>query len=607
MRNITVRFSLMGALALFAAMIALGAAVGIFALGRANQSTVMVHDVSSRALTINDAYKDTTRTRAALTRAYTALKEQNDQEVKNSALKSAQTSYDRTLKLLDEFSKAPAFKGQDDKLKADLTDAGKQLSDVLNKAADALRNNDTAAYAEINGRDITAKGASFSTQLEKFQKLTKDLSEDIVAQREREYNMVVWLVVVGLVAALALVLTVHFVLRSIVLTPLNRAVTLLDQVANGDLTMKIADPGRNEIGRLFASIRSMQQGLLNTVSRVRSSTDIINTGAQEIAAGNLDLSARTETQASSLEETAASMEQLTGTVKQNAENARQASSLAANASEIANKGSAVVGQVVGTMGEINQSSAKIADIISIIEGIAFQTNILALNAAVEAARAGEDGRGFAVVAGEVRSLAQRSSAAAKEIKELIDTSVDRVQSGSALVDEAGRTMTEIIGAVQRVTDIMGEIAAASEEQSSGIDQVARAVTQMDEVTQQNAALVEEAAAAASSLEDQAGKLRSAVAVFQLEDGGAQMSGGSLSRHLPTPARVAPAVPRSAPRAAPRASATAPVQHVSAAPAPTAAAAPAPAPVAPKAAPAPRAPAKAAAVASAGSDQDWETF
>jgi methyl-accepting chemotaxis protein-1 (serine sensor receptor) len=269
------------------------------------------------------------------------------------------------------------------------------------------------------------------------------------------------------------------------------------------------------------------------------------------------LSSRTEEQASALQETASSMDELTGTVKQNADNARQASSLAANASEIANKGSRVVAQVVGTMGDINQSSAKIADIITIIEGIAFQTNILALNAAVEAARAGEEGRGFAVVAGEVRSLAQRSSAAAKEIKGLIDTSVERVQSGTSLVDEAGRTMAEIIGAVQRVTDIMGEIAAASEEQSSGIEQVARAVTQMDEVTQQNAALVEEAAAAAQSLEDQAAKLRQAVAVFHLDDEGSVTTGfghavsragssGSASSSAAVPARV-PAKPK---RAAP---------------------------------------------------------
>jgi methyl-accepting chemotaxis protein-1 (serine sensor receptor) len=258
------------------------------------------------------------------------------------------------------------------------------------------------------------------------------------------------------------------------------------------------------------------------------------------------------------------------------------------------------------MGDINQSSAKIADIISIIEGIAFQTNILALNAAVEAARAGEEGRGFAVVAGEVRSLAQRSSAAAKEIKELIDTSVERVQSGSALVDEAGRTMTEIIGAVQRVTDIMGEIAAASEEQSSGIDQVARAVTQMDEVTQQNAALVEEAAAAASSLEDQAGKLRTAVAVFQLDDSGYKAPPGVAPKRAVAPGRAAarkgsqaasPAVSHSAPQLASQPASQRAQVTSAAARAPAAQAA---APGTPT-----RTPAKA--TASAGSDQDWETF
>ncbi|WOD20228.1 methyl-accepting chemotaxis protein [Paraburkholderia kirstenboschensis] len=413
----------------------------------------------------------------------------------------------------------------------------------------------------------------------------------------------------ALLAGVLAALLSYVALSRAIARPLAEALGHFDAIAAGDLRRQVVIASRDEMGQVLEGIAKMQRSLTETVRAVRGGSESIATATREIAAGNIDLSARTEEQASALQETASSMEELTGTVKQNADNARQASALAANASEIANKGSAVVGQVVGTMGEINQSSAKIADIISIIEGIAFQTNILALNAAVEAARAGEEGRGFAVVAGEVRSLAQRSSAAAKEIKELIDTSVDRVQSGSALVDEAGRTMSEIISAVQRVTDIMGEIAAASEEQSSGIDQVARAVTQMDEVTQQNAALVEEAAAAASSLEDQADKLRGAVAVFQLEDGGVRTSGGALAKHLPTPARVAPAAARSASRAdsraTSRASAPAPAQHVSAAPA--AAAAPAPAPAAPKAAPAPRAPAKAAAVASAGSDQDWETF
>ncbi|MFM0337219.1 methyl-accepting chemotaxis protein [Paraburkholderia fungorum] len=370
--------------------------------------------------------------------------------------------------------------------------------------------------------------------------------------------------------------------------PLDQALDHFEAIAAGDLRRPVVITSRDEMGQLLEGIARMQRSLTETVRSVRSGSESIATATRQIAAGNIDLSSRTEEQASALQETASSMEELTGTVKQNADNARQASALAANASEIANKGSAVVGEVVGTMGDINQSSAKIADIISIIEGIAFQTNILALNAAVEAARAGEEGRGFAVVAGEVRSLAQRSSAAAKEIKELIDTSVERVQSGSALVDEAGRTMTEIIGAVQRVTDIMGEIAAASEEQSSGIDQVARAVTQMDEVTQQNAALVEEAAAAAQSLEDQAGKLRTAVAVFQLEEGGYKAPVNAVPKRATAPVRATVARQAAHPRPVPQAAAKPP-------------AAPA---AAPSAAPA-RAPAKA--VASTGSDQDWETF
>src|SRR5471030_739671 len=261
---------------------------------------------------------------------------------------------------------------------------------------------------------------------------------------------------------------------------------------------------------------SMRENLAAIVGRVRTGTDAIAIASRQISAGNLDLSSRTEEQAASLQETASSMEELTSTVKQNAENAQQASALAANASQVAHKGSSVVGQVVDTMTAINQSSTKIAEITGIIEGIAFQTNILALNAAVEAARAGEQGRGFAVVASEVRNLAQRSSSAAKEIKDLIANSVLQVQHGSALASQAGETMSEVTQAVARVTDIMEEIAAASIEQGRGIEQVNQAITQMDEVTQQNAALVEEAAAASQSLQDQGRQLTEAVAFFQME-------------------------------------------------------------------------------------------
>ncbi|ABE30964.1 hypothetical protein DR64_4160 [Paraburkholderia xenovorans LB400] len=396
----------------------------------------------------------------------------------------------------------------------------------------------------------------------------------------------------------------YLALSRAIARPLDAALGYFDAISAGDLRRPVIVTSRDEMGRLLEGIARMQRSLTDTVRSVRSGSESIATATRQIAAGNIDLSSRTEEQASALQQTASSMEELTGTVRQNADNARQASSLAANASEIANKGSAVVDKVVGTMGDINQSSARIADIISIIEGIAFQTNILALNAAVEAARAGEDGRGFAVVAGEVRSLAQRSSAAAKEIKELIDTSVERVQSGSALVDEAGRTMTDIIGAVQRVTDIMGEIAAASEEQSGGIDQVARAVTQMDEVTQQNAALVEEAAAAASSLEDQAGKLRHAVAVFQLEETGYAAPPSAAPKRAPAPAPQRAVVARKGARTA--AAHSAPQGATATASAPVAVTkAPAATPQ-PAAAPA-RMPAKAIATADAGSDHDWETF
>lgn len=298
--------------------------------------------------------------------------------------------------------------------------------------------------------------------------------------------------------------------------PMKEAVKIAQTVASGDLSSVIQVSSKDETGQLLQALKDMNTSLVRIVGEVRFSTEAIATASTQIASGNLDLSSRTEEQASSLEETASSMEELNSTVKQNADNARQANQLALTASEVAMKGGSVVSQVVETMGSINDSSKKIVDIIGVIDGIAFQTNILALNAAVEAARAGEQGRGFAVVASEVRNLAQRSAAAAKEIKNLIGDSVEKVNTGARLVDDAGATMQEVVASVRRVTDIMGEITAAGHEQTAGIEQIHQAVMQMDQVTQQNAALVEEAAAAAESLQDQARNLVQVVSVFKLD-------------------------------------------------------------------------------------------
>ena len=328
-------------------------------------------------------------------------------------------------------------------------------------------------------------------------------------------------------AALALAFGVvcAWVLTMGIVRPLRTAVDIARKVADGDLTAQIDASAKDETGQLLLALKDMNTSLLNIVSEVRTGTDSIATSSTQIAAGNQDLSSRTEEQAGSLEETASSMEELTSTVKQNADNARQANQLAASAAQVAVKGGEVVAQVVGTMESINASSNKIVDIISVIDGIAFQTNILALNAAVEAARAGEQGRGFAVVASEVRNLAQRSASAAKEIKTLIGASVEQVNAGSMLVAQAGSTMNDIVDSVQRVSDIITEITAASSEQSVGIDEINRAIGQMDAVTQQNAALVEESAAAAESMQHQAHNLAQVVSVFKLN--GQQAGAGGL--------------------------------------------------------------------------------
>ncbi|MRW93138.1 HAMP domain-containing protein [Duganella sp. FT80W] len=417
--------------------------------------------------------------------------------------------------------------------------------------------------------------ALINKMVEMQQANAKDVMDGSVSS---DRSLMVVLFVLGGVAVVLGVVCATIITRSITL-PLSGAVGVAQKVASGELTSNVQVEGQDETSELLQALKDMNDSLAKTVGDVRAGTVMISTASQEIASGNADLSARTESQASSLEETASSMEELTSTVKQNADNARQANQLAVTASSVAEKGGNVVSQVVQTMGSITESSRKIADIISVIDGIAFQTNILALNAAVEAARAGEQGRGFAVVASEVRNLAQRSAGAAKEIKELITDSVDKVDAGSKLVDEAGQTMDLVVTSIRQVADIMGEITAATQEQSNGIEEVNQAISQMDEMTQQNAALVEEAAAAAESMQEQAELLSQAVSIFKLshEEG--------LRR--PAPVAKAAAAPAKATRAV-----------IAAAPRPK----PAPAPAA-----APRpASAKKAAAASSGADE-WEEF
>jgi len=391
---------------------------------------------------------------------------------------------------------------------------------------------------------ITAAAAkkSMDDHLAYNNKLVDDVKAESLDAYDTAFNTM--LAVLGVAVLLTGALALH-IYRTISGGLGNIQHTLEKVSVSLDLSAAMPVANMDEVGRTATAFNKFLDRIVEVIATVRASADTVSVAAAQISAGNADLSVRTEQQASSLEETASSLEELTSAVRQNTDNARQANTLAVSASDVARKGGAVVAQVVGTMGSINESAKKIADIIGVIDGIAFQTNILALNAAVEAARAGEQGRGFAVVATEVRNLAQRSAAAAKEIKDLIGDSVDKVNAGTVLVDEAGATMEEIVASIKRVTDIMGDIANASHEQSAGIEQVNQAISQMDQVTQQNAALVEEAAAAAASLQDRAVELVDVVAVFRLrgeaKQSGLKVAGGlpaasAVARRLPSPSR-----------------------------------------------------------------------
>ncbi|OEZ68002.1 methyl-accepting chemotaxis protein II [Janthinobacterium sp. HH103] len=402
----------------------------------------------------------------------------------------------------------------------------------------------------------------FLTALAAMTSFQESLMESEGKQAAADGRMAIILTLSLSIAATAIAIALAILISRSISRPIAEAVKVAQRVAAGDLSVSIDARGNDETGQLLRALKEMNDNLQGIVARVRHGTDAIAHGSREIASGNMDLSSRTEQQASSLEETASSMEELTSTVKQNGENARQANQMAQSASSVASKGGKVVAEVITTMDSINASSKKIVDIISVIDGIAFQTNILALNAAVEAARAGEQGRGFAVVATEVRNLAHRSASAAKEIKILIDDSVHQVSLGSTLVNQAGSTMEEIVNSVRRVTDIMAEITSASNEQEAGIEQINQAITEMDAVTQQNAALVEEAAAASEALQDQAGILAEAVSVFKLDGTQALAPAAPASRPEPKPAPR----PAAATAAQPRLVANAPASRKSAAPA-----------------------------------------
>lgn len=452
---------------------------------------------------------------ATLTRNVLLTKDIQQARKEADAIPARRETVKKSLEKLEAGLKTEEGK----RLLAGVMAARAKYGPALDEFVKLVNSNERERAHELLTTKMDKAHEEYIVAVDKLIEFLTDLAKKNGQEAGSQAQVASWTIVVASLIAIVLAIVVALMIIRKVTAQLggepDYAAEVVKTIAGGDLSRKIQTRPGDE-SSLLASMKAMQENLKQTISQIKESVETINTAAQEIAAGNSDLSQRTEEQASSLEETASSIEELTSTVKQNADNAAHANTLAHNASEIAIKGGEVVGNVVDTMSGINEASRKIVDIISVIDGIAFQTNILALNAAVEAARAGEQGRGFAVVAGEVRNLAQRSAAAAKEIKLLINDSVDRVEGGSKLVEEAGQTMAEVVSSVRRVSEIINEISNASMEQSTGIEQVNQAIAQMDQVTQQNAALVEEAAAAAESLEDQAQNLAEAIAVFKMD-------------------------------------------------------------------------------------------
>ncbi|RKP56642.1 methyl-accepting chemotaxis protein [Pararobbsia silviterrae] len=527
LKNITIRGGLTLVIGIFVAFLVVVIGVGFAGLKLANTGLHQVQHNSSALSSLKTSSEKLLKVRLALG-TYETLFSVGKQT--DDLLPAAHKVLVESNNDFAQYMNTP-FSSPDEQALADTVAKARKtlVDDAIEVEFKALNDNDFTTFRNIQGQtanDLYAKYATAISALEDYQVSNEQKEADVAGKRFTIASSL-FLAIGAITILVALIARV--MLSAALVKPVQHTMAHFDRMAAGDLSVDIRGGGRNEMGQLLISLQKMREGLITTVSQVRASTDAIHLGTNEIASGNIDLSRRTEQQAAALEETAASMEELSATVKQNADNAKQASRLAHNASDTVTRGGNVVGRVIETMNGISEASRKVAEIIGVIEGIAFQTNILALNAAVEAARAGEQGRGFAVVASEVRSLAQRSGTAAKEIKDLIGASVARVEQGSALVSEAGSTMKEAMTSVGRVTDIMGEIEAAAREQSDGIEQVNKAITQIDEVTQHNAALVEEAAASAKSLEEQAAILREAVAVFRVrasDRDGLASSGGS---------------------------------------------------------------------------------
>ncbi|MBI0329324.1 methyl-accepting chemotaxis protein [Burkholderia plantarii] len=540
MKNMNVSTRLVIGFGLLTALLLAVAVIGFYGLSQLNGQLDDIARVNNSEAKLANRLRSSIQDRAIAVRNLALLTDQRDMAKESERISKQEQIYaDAYQKLSQMFADEPSTTEREKTLLAQLKQDEAAALPPLRKAAQLGQSNDMAgATRELmqNARPPQQIWLARAVELADFEDQLNEQAQRDAVSTYSSVRALIAAVVAGslLLAAAAAILITRSILSQLGGEP-RLAQSVAGEIAKGNLVVDLhLKPGDST--SLMASLEAMRARLTSIVHGIKTSAESISVAANEVAQGNVDLSQRTEEQAASLEETAASMEELTSTVKHNTDNARQGSMLAVTASQTASSGGDVVRQVVGTMEDITSSSRKVAEIISVIEGIAFQTNILALNAAVEAARAGEQGRGFAVVAGEVRTLAQRSAVAAKEIKELIETSVSHVAAGSQLVAGAGATMDEIVRSVKRVSDIMGEIASASAEQNTGIEQVNVAVAQMDEVTQQNAALVEQATAAAQSMADQAESLRAAVSIFRVE---------AMARAEPAPARthVAPKQPK----------------------------------------------------------------